>query len=236
MKVAIIGYGKMGQVIEPILVARGHEVVARYRSTDPWKSADLRRSDLALEFTHPSAAVSNLEACLDAGIPVVTGTTGWYDQLPSIRKKTEEKNGALFYASNFSLGVNLFNEIVRQAAVLFAKHAAYAPALKEIHHIHKKDAPSGTALTLAESVLSAYNKLHGWTLDGASNALRIEALREGDVKGYHEVQFNSTTDRIVLSHEAHSRDGFALGAVLAAEWLLGKQGVFGMRDLLNLHQ
>lgn len=236
MKVAIIGYGKMGQVIEPILVARGHDVVARYRSTDAWQGADLHRTDVAIEFTHPLAAVNNLAACLDAGIPVVTGTTGWYEHLPSIRKKIEEKNGALFYASNFSLGVNLFNEIVRQAAALFAAHTAYVPALKEIHHIHKKDAPSGTALTLADSVLLAYTNLHDWTLDGAPDALSVEALREGDVKGYHEVQFNSTTDRIVLSHEAHSREGFALGAVLAAEWLLGKHGVFDMRDLLNLHQ
>lgn len=232
---AIIGYGKMGAVIAPLLEARGHEVVAKFRSADAWTAADLSAADVAIEFTHPDAAVGNLSRCLDAGIPVVTGTTGWYAELPSIRQKTEEKHGALFYASNFSLGVNVFNEIVRKAAELLVQHAQYAPALKEVHHVQKKDAPSGTALSLAETLLSVYSDLDGWSTEATPHTLPIEAIREGDVKGYHEIQFNSTTDRIVLSHEAHNREGFALGAVLAAEWLDGKQGVFTMRDLLNLH-
>ena len=236
MKVAIIGYGKMGSVIAPLLESRGHSIVAKFRSADVWTEADLSTADVAIEFTHPEAAFGNLSRCLDAGVPVVTGTTGWYTQLSSIRQKTEERNGALFYASNFSLGVNLFNEIVRQAAELFVKQAAYSTAIKEVHHLHKKDAPSGTAITLAETLLSVYSDLDGWSMNSSPHTLPIEAQREGEVKGYHEIQFNSTTDRIVLAHEAHNREGFALGAVLAAEWLLGKQGVYTMRDLLNLHQ
>ncbi len=232
---AIIGYGKMGAVIAPLLESRGHSVVAKFRSADVWTEADLSAADVAIEFTHPDAAVGNLNRCLDAGIPVVTGTTGWYTELPSIRQKTEKTHGALFYASNFSLGVNLFNELVRHAAELFGNQAAYSPAIKEVHHLHKKDAPSGTAITLAEILLAVYSNLDGWSMNGVTNTLPIEAHREGEVKGYHEIQFNSTTDRIVLAHEAHNREGFALGAVLAAEWLIGKQGVYTMRDLLNLH-
>lgn len=236
MKVAIIGYGKMGTVIAPLLEARGHEVVATFRSSDAWTSSDLGAADLAIEFTHPDAVLGNLEKCLNAGVPVVTGTTGWYKHLPSIRQKTKESNGALFFASNFSLGVNVFNEIVRKAAELFVHHAQYSPVLKEIHHIQKKDAPSGTAITLAETLLSVYSGLDGWSISRTEGKLPIEAIREGDVTGYHEIEFNSITDRVVLYHEAHNREGFALGAVLAAEWLSGKRGVYTMRDFLNLHQ
>lgn len=234
MKVALLGYGKMGQTLDRLLAERGHSVLARGTSTSPLTSEALKGVDVVIEFTAPEAVVANLHQCFDAGVPVVTGTTGWFDHLPSVRHRALEESQALFYASNFSLGVNLFQEIVRSTSQLMAKFEEYSPSMSEVHHIQKKDAPSGTALTLADEVLDAYDSLSGWMLnEDAENKLRIDAIREGDVKGSHSLRFRSSIDQITLTHEAFNRDGFALGAILAAEWLLPRKGVYTMRDMLK---
>jgi 4-hydroxy-tetrahydrodipicolinate reductase len=234
MKVIIIGYGKMGKAVEQILLEKGHDVVLKLSSEHAVTPDLLTGADVAIEFTQPSAALHNIHACIAAHLPVVTGTTGWYAALPQLREEVANTNGSLFFASNFSIGVNVFAEILRNAAQNLATREGYRPAMREIHHLAKKDAPSGTALTLADVVLDEFAQLHGWT-DKTTNsdALYIESVREGDVKGTHEVSFTSNVDRITLTHEAFSREGFARGAVTAAEWLHNRKGVFTMRDLLN---
>lgn len=235
MKVAIIGYGKMGHVVEHVLLERGHEITLRVRSNDRLLPELLKGTEVAIEFTAPTSAVANVRCCFEARVPIVTGTTGWYDDLPAIRRDAEAHHAALFYASNFSLGVALTNALIRAAARLFSKHQEYVPSLREVHHIHKKDAPSGTAITLAETVLREYPEMKSWSLaPSGSEQLAIEASREGDVKGLHAVRFTGPSDIITLTHEAFNRDGFALGAVLAAEWLQGRTGVFTMADMLKL--
>lgn len=234
MKVAIIGYGKMGHTIERILLSRGHEVVLKVNSSTPVTAEQLESADLAIEFSIPQAAVENIRLCFKANIPVVTGTTGWFDNLPEVRYEAESNGHSLFYATNFSVGVNLFQEIIRAAARKMAQFESYTPSMVEIHHTEKKDAPSGTALTMADIMLDEYDSLTGWTEDShETQKLHIKALREGDVKGTHSVMFTSDIDRITLTHEAFSRDGFALGAVMAAEWLKNRKGVFTMRDMLK---
>lgn len=234
MKVALLGYGKMGQTLDKLLRERGHTVVARGNSRSPLTAEALKDADVVIEFTAPEAVVAHLHQCFDAGVPVVTGTTGWFDHLPAVRHRALEESQSLFYASNFSLGVNLFQELVRSASKLMSGFDEYRPSMVEVHHLQKKDAPSGTALTLADHVLDAYDSLTGWMLNEESeNKLRIDAVREGDVKGTHSLSFRSSIDQITLTHEAFSRDGFALGAILAAEWLLPRKGVFTMRDMLK---
>lgn len=234
MKVIIIGYGKMGKAVEQILLERGHSVVLKLSSEHAVTPDLLHGADVAIEFTQPSAALHNLYACIAAGMAVVTGTTGWYSALPQISDEVATTGGSLFYASNFSIGVNLFSQVIQSAARAFAAREDYRPSMREIHHIAKKDAPSGTALTLADVVLDEFTQLKGWTDSVSSpDELFIESIREGDVKGTHEVSFTSSVDRITLIHEAFSREGFARGAVIAAEWLQNRKGVFTMRDLLN---
>jgi 4-hydroxy-tetrahydrodipicolinate reductase len=234
MKVIIIGYGKMGKAVEQILLERGHDVVLKLTSEHVVTSDLLTGADVAIEFTQPSAALHNIYACMEAKLPVVTGTTGWYAALPQLREEIASTNGSLFYASNFSIGVNVFSEILRAASRTLAAREDYRPTMREIHHVAKKDAPSGTALTLADVVLDEFAQLQGWTDEtNTTDALYIESVREGDVKGTHEVSFTSDVDRITLIHEAFSREGFARGAVTAAEWLHNRTGVFTMRDLLN---
>ncbi|MGA1364650.1 MAG: 4-hydroxy-tetrahydrodipicolinate reductase [Schleiferiaceae bacterium] len=216
LKLALLGYGKMGQAIEAEAVARGHEVVARIRSTDDWSLAD---ADVIIEFTQPESAVGNLERLATTGIPVVSGTTGWFAQLPRVEAAFAQAGNQLIYASNFSLGVQLAFQLNRQMAELLAPYRdQYTPSIEEVHHTAKKDAPSGTAISFAEGLLPYFPELTGWSLDGIKpGSLPITARREDPVPGTHTVRYESEIDRIELTHVAHNRRGFALGAVLAAE-------------------
>lgn len=236
MKVAIIGYGKMGKAVEAILTERGHTITHKLSKVDAWQPTDLESADVAVEFTQPDAAVENLLKCIRGGIPVVTGTTGWLDELSTIQSAIKEHKGCLFYASNFSVGVAVFNSIIRAAARKLNHLPEYVAALREIHHTEKKDAPSGTAIALAQTVLEELEHYEKWSLhEKGAGILPIAALRQGEVRGTHEITFTSEIDRITLTHEAFSREGFAQGAVTAAEWVVGKHGVFNMNDLLNLN-
>lgn len=235
MKIALFGYGKMGKAIERIALGRGHQICARINvstDTDPWEEADV-----IIDFSLPEVAFANIEKGLGAGIPVISGTTGWLDRYEEATRICKEKKGAFLYASNFSLGVNLFFALNEQLAQLMGARKEYEAKLTETHHIHKLDAPSGTAITLAEGVIkhTAYGDYHlvGDT-EKTEDSLPIESIREGEVPGTHQLIYQSAVDQIELTHTAHNRDGFALGAVIAAEWILGKTGVFTMKDVLNL--
>lgn len=236
MNIALIGYGKMGREIEQIAIDRGHKVILKLdRAEEGWDQ--LSEADVAIEFTQPDAAITNLNKCFEAGVPVVCGTTGWLDKLESVKKTMKTKNGGLLYASNFSLGVNLFFELNRQLAKLMKPYEAYHAEVEEIHHTEKKDAPSGTAITIAEGILGELKNKSQWVLGKAENEdeLSVIAKREPNVPGTHEVRYESDIDFISIKHQAHSRKGFALGAVLAAEFLKGKTGTFTMKDVLNLN-
>jgi 4-hydroxy-tetrahydrodipicolinate reductase len=237
MQIILLGYGKMGQVIERIALERGHDIVAR---VDEKNRAELTAyspdtADVVIEFSHPDAAVQNLTDCLTLGLPVVCGTTGWLEQRPQIEALCRQKRGAFFYASNYSIGVNLFFRLNRTLARLMAHQPQYRVTMTETHHMHKKDAPSGTALTLAEGILDENPRYATWVLGASSDEteLPIVALREGEVPGTHSVKYCSGVDDLEIIHTAHSREGFAQGAVVAAEWLVGKRGVFGMDDLIG---
>lgn len=234
MKIAIVGYGKMGKTIERLAQKEGHEIVLK--TNEMPRHSDLADSEaqVAIEFSQPEAAYRNIETLLRSGIPVVSGTTGWLDKLDDIKSKTEQYNGSFLYASNFSLGVNLFFEIVKKTARLMKNQAQYQLKLEEIHHTQKKDAPSGTAISIAEKIMleTAYDK---WSLDEyQKGAIPIFAKREEDVPGTHSVEYQSEVDKIELVHTAYSREGFALGAIKAAEYIHDKKGVFRMKDVLGL--
>jgi len=237
MKVALIGYGKMGRIIEGILQSRGHEVVATFgaKGIDP---TELAKADVAIEFSIPEAAFQNLKTCFETAVPVVTGTTGWLEQYDEALALCEKHQGGLIYASNFSLGVNLFFALNRQLAELMNGQDQYQAEMTEIHHIHKKDAPSGTAISLAEDLLAHSDRWNAWHLDEGQSedgsSLPIKAIRESEVPGTHEIKYQSSVDEIEIIHRAHNREGFALGAVVAAEYLNGKSGVYSMRDVLKL--
>ena len=232
MKIALLGYGRMGQAIERIALERGHEIVIR-KDMEPL-TIDLSLADAAIDFSHPNAAFDNIVSCFDAGVPVVSGTTGWLDRFEEAKVLCSETKGAFLYASNFSIGVNLFFNLNAYLARLMRPLKDYDVELEEIHHVHKLDAPSGTAITLAEGILEQSEK-ESWSLDKESrDDLFIGVEREGEVPGTHKVRYSSEVDSIEIKHTAHSRTGFALGAVVAAEWILGKQGVFGMKDVLDL--
>jgi len=235
MKVALIGYGKMGKAIEEVLHERGHEVVARFTS-DGIDQDLLSTADVAIEFTLPEAAVANMKQCFDLQVPVVVGTTGWQNQAEEIYQHCEKTFGAMLPASNFSLGVNIFFEINRQLARIMNSQKQYDLSVEEIHHTEKKDAPSGTAITLAEDILQEVDRKSEWELASHSNGekLAIEAKREKDVHGTHIIKYASAIDDIEIKHVAHNRKGFALGAVLAAEFLQGKTGIYTMKDVLNI--
>jgi 4-hydroxy-tetrahydrodipicolinate reductase len=239
MKIAILGYGRMGKEIEQIAVARGHEVVLKM--TEENRNEVLPRlsdADAAIEFSQPGSAISNIEACFSANVPVVVGTTGWYDHFDSIATQCKSNGQALFTATNFSLGVNLFFEMNRQLAKLMNPHTDYEVSMEEIHHVHKLDSPSGTAITIAEGLIDELDSKASWTEDNSApsnSEINIISSREGEVPGTHVVHYNSEIDHIEIKHEAHNRKGFALGSVLAAEWIQGKKGVFTMKDLLNLN-
>jgi len=237
MKIALIGFGRMGKAIAEKAPAMGHEValvIGRDNQQD-FTPVKLRCCDVAIEFTNPETAPDNILRCLEAGIPVVSGTTGWLHRLPEIVASAERCKGAFFYASNFSIGVNLFFALNRYLAKMMAPHPEYGVSITETHHLHKKDAPSGTAITLAEGIIAGLDRKTSWSNPPATDpaVLEIQSLREGEVPGTHEVIYFSETDSILLRHEAHSREGFVKGALLAAAWLPGRQGVFGMEDLLG---
>jgi len=230
MKIALLGYGRMGKMIEKIAKDRGHEVPL---IVDTDQEVDLSTVDVAIDFSMPSAAYNNIIKCMDAGIPVICGTTGWLDKYEDAVAYCTKKNGAFMYASNYSLGVNLFFKLNRILAQLMAPYKDYKADLTEIHHTKKLDAPSGTAITLAEGVIAAgvYDK---WELDSNDKeVLSIHSIREGDVPGTHTVRYKTNVDSIDITHTANNRAGFALGAVIASEWIIGKSGVFSMEDVID---
>lgn len=232
MKLALLGYGRMGKEIEKIALQRGHEIVIR-KDVEPI-TVDLTQAEVAIDFSHPDAAFDNIVSCLDAGVPVISGTTGWLARYDEARTRCLEKKGAFLYASNFSIGVNLFFNLNAYLARMMANLPDYEVSMEETHHIHKLDAPSGTAISLARDILDNSEK-ESWSLEkGSDRELLIRVKREGEVPGTHVVQYDSEADSIEIRHTAHNRTGFALGAVIAAEWILGRRGVFGMSDVLDL--
>lgn len=232
MKIALLGYGKMGKVIERIALERNHEIVLRKTATTTFEG--LTQADVAIDFSIPDAAVENITACLTAGVPVVSGTTGWLKDYEAMVALCKEKNGAFLYGSNFSLGVNLFFELNSYLAKMMHKFNDYRVSMEEIHHTQKLDAPSGTAISLANDILSQSNYTN-WVLENAKpNELEITAKRIENVPGTHSVFYESAVDTIEIKHTAHSREGFALGAVIASEWICGKKGIFTMKDVLGL--
>ena len=232
MKIALLGYGKMGKVIERIALERGHEIVLK---KDEFNTYDgLSTADVAIDFSVPTAAVSNISSCFNNNVPVVSGTTGWLEHFDEMVALCNEKQGGFISSSNFSLGVNIFFELNEYLAKIMSQFDSYKVSMEEIHHTQKLDAPSGTAISLAKGVIENSNYAN-WTLDQAkTNEIHIEAKRIGDVPGTHTVTYDSVVDSIELKHTAHNREGFALGAVIAAEWLAGKTGIYSMKDVLNL--
>jgi 4-hydroxy-tetrahydrodipicolinate reductase len=236
MQVAIIGYGKMGKEIESVCRERGHEIAL---IIDADNMADLtpdnlKNVDVAIEFSTPATAYTNVLSCLDAGIPVVVGTTGWLDKYNEAIRVCQKKKGAMFYASNYSIGVNLFFKLNTELARIMNHQNAYEIGMREVHHITKKDSPSGTAITLADDIIKNVERKKTWKLGASSNEIiGIQAVREGTVPGIHTVHYESDVDIIEITHNAKTRRGFAQGAVLAAEFIVGKSGIFGMKDLLN---
>ena len=232
MKIALLGYGKMGKVIEKVALERGHEIVLRKSSSDTFDGLD--QADVAIDFSVPTSAVENITACLQHNIPVICGTTGWLEDYDKMADLCQQNKGAFLYGSNFSLGVNLFFELNRKLAQLMLPHAQYRVSMEEIHHTQKLDAPSGTAISLANDIVEL-TKLKGWALNAAQpDELAITAKRIEQVPGTHSVFYDSDVDQIEIKHTAHSREGFALGSVIAAEWIIGKTGVFSMENVLEL--
>jgi 4-hydroxy-tetrahydrodipicolinate reductase len=237
MKIALIGYGKMGKIIEQVALDRGHEVLVKIdiSNLEDFNKEEFSKVDVAIEFTSPHTALGNVLKCLDIGTPVVVGSTGWLQSLPEVEEKVKSTNGCFMYASNFSVGVNIFFEINKKLAQLMQGLTQYDVTLKEIHHTQKKDAPSGTAITLAEQVLAFIGAKEKWVNDVPSSTreLYIESERIDPYPGLHEVKYSSEIDEIKIVHHAHNRNGFALGAVMAAEYIFDKKGIFTMKDVLG---
>jgi 4-hydroxy-tetrahydrodipicolinate reductase len=238
MKFALIGYGKMGMAIEEIALRKGHEIVLKINidNLQDFTETNLKKADVAIEFSHPDSAFDNIKQCLEAGLPVVCGTTGWLKQYDAAKKICEQQQGALLVASNFSIGVNIFFEVNKRLAELMAPHADYEVSLEEVHHTQKKDSPSGTAITLAEQVLEKISRKKNWVNHLSDNPDELEIIsdRIDPVPGTHKVKYTSTIDDIEIIHTAHNRTGFAAGAVLAAEFIAGKKGIFTMKEVLGL--
>lgn len=231
MKIALVGYGKMGKIIDAIATSRGHEIVSRLNETPT--SENLNDPDVVIEFSNPEVAFQNIKTCLEQSIPVICGTTGWLTQKPEVERIAAANNTSFLYGSNFSLGVNLFFALNEKLADLMKNLGEYNVQLEEIHHTHKKDAPSGTAISLAEGIIKNNPNFSAWKLEEtAEDQLGIFAIREDEVPGTHSVFYRSDVDEIEIKHTAFSRDGFALGAVIAAEWIQGKTGNFTMNDVL----
>ena len=237
MRIALLGYGKMGKMIERIAEGRGHEVVLVVDENNraDCTVAQLQKAEVAIEFTVPAVAVDDYKWCMDAGVPVVSGTTGWLERWQEVVDYCRERNGGFFYASNFSVGVNIFFRLNKYLAKMMDNFRNYKIFIEETHHIHKLDAPSGTAITLAEGILENIDRKERWTLNTAEapTDLPIQAIREGEVPGIHEITYESEADIISIKHDAKSRAGFALGAVLAAEFTAGKKGFLGMSDMFH---
>ena len=238
MRIALIGYGKMGKAIEEIALNRGHQIVLKFDvpNLHEFTAENLKGADVAIEFTGPESAVENISKCLEWKIPIVSGSTGWTEQLDAMKAKTIENNTGFVYSSNFSIGVNLFFELNKKLASLMTAHTEYEVILEEIHHTQKKDAPSGTAITLAEQVLEQIKRKKQWVnnLSDHPEDLEIISQREDPAPGTHSVKYSSAIDTIEIIHTAHNRKGFAGGAVLAAEFIAGKKGFFTMKEVLGL--
>jgi 4-hydroxy-tetrahydrodipicolinate reductase len=233
MNIALLGYGRMGQTIEQIAIKRGHNIVLKVDKDDT--DYDITKADVAIDFSIPNVAFNNISNCLNNNVPVISGTTGWLDNYDNAVALCEEKKGAFIYASNFSLGVNIFFELNKTLAKMMSPLEQYNVSMEEIHHTKKLDAPSGTAITLAEGIINNNPHYDGWMLDDkADKKLPIVAKRIEDVPGTHTVTYQSEVDTITIDHVAHNRQGFALGAVIASEWIVGKTGVFTMNDVLNI--
>ncbi len=236
MNIALIGYGKMGHAIEQVAIKRGHNIVLRVSTANKHEldEAHLKLADVAIEFTTPATAKENVLLSLSAGINVISGTTGWNDQLPEVQTMAIQCGGGFMHASNFSIGVNIFFEINKLLASLMKGRNEYDVLIEETHHTQKKDAPSGTAITLAEQIIQNLGSKTRWALNdlNENNAIPVIAYRVENVPGTHRVTYSGADDDIAIQHTAHNRDGFALGAILAAEYINGKQGVFSMRDVL----
>lgn len=235
MKLILYGYGKMGKEIEKIAIGRGHSIVLKIDETNASTitSDQLKGGDAAIEFSTPHTVLKNIENCFEADVPVVVGTTGWYDHFNDVKSKCLSGNKSLFYASNFSLGVNLFFKVNKYLAGIMNDYPVYDVSMEEIHHIHKLDKPSGTAITLANQVLEKIDRKTKWSIDQTNaDTLFIKDVREGEVPGTHIIKYTSDIDDIEIMHKAHNRKGFAFGAVLAAEFLNGKKGVYNMEDLV----
>ena len=232
MKIALLGYGKMGKVIEKIALERGHEIVLRKGSSDSFEG--ITNADVAIDFSIPSSAVSHISECLNQNIPVISGTTGWLENFDEMVQLCQAKNGSFIYASNFSLGVNIFFELNNYLAKMMKNLKDYNVSIEEIHHTQKLDAPSGTAISLANGIIENTDYVN-WTLENpTANQIHIDAKRIENIPGTHSVFYDSKVDQIEIKHTAHSREGFALGSVIAAEWLIGKKGVFTMKDVLGI--
>ncbi|MDB5261238.1 MAG: 4-hydroxy-tetrahydrodipicolinate reductase [Adhaeribacter sp.] len=239
MRILLIGYGKMGKTIEQIALQKGHQIsgIIDIQNRDSLTDYNQSNTDVAIEFTHPESAPANIRYCLQNRIPVVSGSTGWLERFAEIKDWCEQNQGSFFYASNYSVGVNLFFHFNEYIAAKMQAYAGFDVEIKEVHHTHKADKPSGTAITTAEGLLNQYGSKNKWVSDAAApqpGELNIISERLGEVVGLHTVKYTSEHDTIELTHNAHSRIGFAEGAVMAAEWLPGKKGVYGMKDLLNL--
>ncbi|POR30605.1 4-hydroxy-tetrahydrodipicolinate reductase [Flavobacterium columnare] len=234
MKIALLGYGKMGKVIEKIALERGHEIILKKSSQDSFEG--LEKADVAIDFSIPTSAVTNITTCFEKNIPVISGTTGWLEHYQKMADLCKQKEGAFIYGSNFSLGVNIFFELNSYLAKMMANLEQYKVSMEEIHHTQKLDAPSGTAITLAEGIIQN-SKYQNWTMETPSNEqIHIEAKRIENIPGTHSIFYDSQVDQIEIKHTAHNREGFALGSVIAAEWIIGKKGVFTMKDVLfNSH-
>jgi len=238
MNIGIIGYGKMGKAISAIAESRGHHIVDRIdienrRSLKDWKPESV---DAAIEFTVPDQAFDNIKQCIELGIPVVSGTTGWLERKPELDQLCEQKGGTYFYASNYSLGVNITIKVNQYLAGIMNSYPDFKVSMEEVHHLEKKDAPSGTAITLAQGILAEIDRLDQWTLapGTGSDSLTITSIRQGTVPGTHTIKYSSENDEIVLQHQALSRQGFALGAVLVTEWIQNRKGILTMDDFIDL--
>jgi 4-hydroxy-tetrahydrodipicolinate reductase len=241
MQIALIGYGKMGKEIEQIALQRGHTIIYKFSSSNAHELTpeNLAKADVAIEFSNPDLAVKHIYTCFESHTPVVVGSTGWYQHFEEVKTKCIANDYSLFYATNFSVGVNLFFELNKRLAALMQNQLAYKPILTEIHHIHKKDHPSGTAITLAEGLIENYPTMTDWKLmmpddiNADTTELPIYSQREGEVPGTHSIEWRSEVDQITITHEAYNRKGFALGAVLAAEFMYKRKGIYNMTHLLE---
>ena len=237
MKIALIGYGKMGKAIEEIALQKGYEIVLKINDENlaDFTKENLQQADVAIEFTNPESAVENIRTCINAGVAVVCGSTGWVNKEDEIKQYCVEQNGSLLYSSNFSIGVNIFLEINKRLASLTAQQNGYTVSIEETHHTQKKDAPSGTAITIAQQIISERSDKNNWTLNPipAENEILIESKRIDPAPGTHHVRYTSAIDDIEIIHTAHSRKGFATGALAAAKFIVGKKGIFSMSDVLQ---